>query len=338
MNGFRGAAGQLQGLDEQIRDGEKALTQAREEANGLRQENLALRERIERRDRRITGLLKEKYALEGLLRARSAEVLELRSKKKGAECELEVANTGRKVRRPSGFTLASTDDLEDKKRKDSIPADQSKSHSLQEWAAAHRPSEIEPEVLRTASWLLTEVPEEDRTGYKDYEGQGQEARGDRDDDGSNIKRERRSTLSSRSRSPTRGRSPKRARLQDQETASTARGRSPTARHMTNTSGSPLPQAHHRFRSRGYLGPRTSPSSGRLRRKAVCVHCWETSSLCDRSPRCRTCRRENMRCVRKLCEEGERCGNVRCPCLHPGEWNEGNDEFEVERGELPRRRR
>lgn len=152
-----------------------------------------------------------------------------------------MANTGRNVRRPSGFTLPPTGNAEEGKSKDSDATDRSKSCSLHEWVTARRPSNIKPEVHSTASWFLTQVPEEDRTVYKDYEGQFQQTQSDRDKDESNIKRERKGTKCSRSPSPTQGRSPKRARLQDQETACAVRGRSPTTRQNTNTEGSPSQQ-------------------------------------------------------------------------------------------------
>ncbi|KAK3660882.1 hypothetical protein LTR56_000640 [Elasticomyces elasticus] len=77
-----------------------------------------------------------------------------------------------------------------------------------------------------------------------------------------------------------------------------------------------------------------PSDPDYRRKAICVHCWTTSGFCDFYGQCGTCRMEKVRCVRKLCGSGLACRNPRCPCLHPGQWDETDEEFVVERGPLP----
>ncbi|KAK5702798.1 hypothetical protein LTR97_003744 [Elasticomyces elasticus] len=71
-----------------------------------------------------------------------------------------------------------------------------------------------------------------------------------------------------------------------------------------------------------------------RRKAICVHCWTTSGFCDFYGQCGTCRVDKVRCVRKLCGSGLACRNPRCPCLHPGQWDERDEDFVVERGPLP----
>ncbi|KAK5730582.1 hypothetical protein LTR15_000519 [Elasticomyces elasticus] len=98
-----------------------------------------------------------------------------------------------------------------------------------------------------------------------------------------------------------------------------------------------------------------PSDPDYRRKAICVHCWTTSGFCDFYGQCGTCRIEKVRCVRKLCSSGLACRNPRCPCLRksrfcshvlhshrltelllpdPGQWDERDDDFVVERGPLP----
>ena len=76
----------------------------------------------------------------------------------------------------------------------------------------------------------------------------------------------------------------------------------------------------------------------FRRKSVCVHCWETSGICHAYGQCGTYRIAKVKCVRKLCSSGLSCRNPRCPCLHPGEWNEKDPEFTVEKGPLPKRNR
>lgn len=71
-----------------------------------------------------------------------------------------------------------------------------------------------------------------------------------------------------------------------------------------------------------------------RRKSICVHCWLTRGFFDFYGQCGTCRIDNIKCVRKLCDAGLSCRNPRCPCLHPGEWDEKDPDFVVETGPLP----
>lgn len=73
-----------------------------------------------------------------------------------------------------------------------------------------------------------------------------------------------------------------------------------------------------------------------RRKSICVRCWETSGLCDFYGQCRSCKINKVKCVRKLCEVTD-CKNPKCPCLHPGQWDETDPDLVVERGALPSRR-
>ena len=73
------------------------------------------------------------------------------------------------------------------------------------------------------------------------------------------------------------------------------------------------------------------------RKSVCVYCWEWRKKCDSEAQCKNCQATGVRCVRKLCEEGDRCKGRRCPCLHPGEWDQQDPEWIVEGGFLPKQR-
>lgn len=75
-----------------------------------------------------------------------------------------------------------------------------------------------------------------------------------------------------------------------------------------------------------------------RRKSVCVHCWLTSGYCDSYARCGRCQIDKVKCVRKLCNLGLSCRNPRCPCLHPGQWDEKDTEWNVEEGPLPMKMR
>ena len=73
------------------------------------------------------------------------------------------------------------------------------------------------------------------------------------------------------------------------------------------------------------------------RKSVCTHCWEWRKTCDSDAPCTACQANQVRCVRKLCEQGSMCGSQRCPCLHPGEWHQQDPEWIVEGGYLPKQR-
>ena len=79
------------------------------------------------------------------------------------------------------------------------------------------------------------------------------------------------------------------------------------------------------------------NSPRYRRKAICVHCWEGRTLCDFNGQCATCRNDKVKCVRRSCDDGLSCRNRRCPCLHPGQWDESDASFVVEPGRMPTRR-
>ncbi|EME48031.1 hypothetical protein DOTSEDRAFT_69833 [Dothistroma septosporum NZE10] len=72
----------------------------------------------------------------------------------------------------------------------------------------------------------------------------------------------------------------------------------------------------------------------IERKPICVHCWETSGFCDFSAQCGTCKVDDVDCIRRLCSAGLYCTNTRCPCLHPGEWDENDKSWHVESGRLP----
>ncbi|TKA80809.1 hypothetical protein B0A55_01618 [Friedmanniomyces simplex] len=61
-------------------------------------------------------------------------------------------------------------------------------------------------------------------------------------------------------------------------------------------------------------PPNDPGGEEFRRKAICVHCWLTSSFCDFYSQCGT--------------------NPRCPCLHPGQRDDSDAEYVVEEGVLP----
>ena len=83
-------------------------------------------------------------------------------------------------------------------------------------------------------------------------------------------------------------------------------------------------------------PRNHPESERVRLKPICVHCWTTSSWCDFYGQCGSCRIAGIQCVRKHCSIGLGCRNPRCPCMHPGQWDETDETWVVEVGPLPRR--
>lgn len=73
-----------------------------------------------------------------------------------------------------------------------------------------------------------------------------------------------------------------------------------------------------------------------RQKSVCTHCWLTRSLCDFGARCETCRSAGAKCIRKSCPLGNQCTSIRCPCIHPNQWDPKNPEWNVEDGQMPRR--
>jgi hypothetical protein len=73
-----------------------------------------------------------------------------------------------------------------------------------------------------------------------------------------------------------------------------------------------------------------------RSKPVCVRCWTTNEQCDIYAKCGTCRIAGVKCVRKLCEDGDRCQSVHCPVLHPVQYDQDDPEWTVEDGKLPRK--
>ena len=77
-----------------------------------------------------------------------------------------------------------------------------------------------------------------------------------------------------------------------------------------------------------------PDGASFRRKSVCINCWRSRELCDFQPQCLPCKRLGLRCKRHLCSLGLGCRNPRCPCLHPGEWDESDPAWNVEEGNMP----
>ena len=98
----------------------------------------------------------------------------------------------------------------------------------------------------------------------------------------------------------------------------------------------MPPSGPRHQDRKHSLPDTE--DGRRRRKPVCEHCWATSSWCDFYSQCESCRMAGVRCVRKLCELGLSCRSPRCPGMHPGQWDENDEDWIVEPGVLSRRSR
>ena len=269
-----------------------------------------LEERLGRKEKRISELLEEKTGLADQLQEKIREVLRLRNAQNGVVLPSDQANGGGVTagegsqrhsqprperRRPSGFTVRSGDDRRDSTLSEKIDA----VPDMDDWLPLRRPSHVKPVILNRAAWVLSAVPEEERTAYKDLiEGGG----------GNGI------TTAVAEASP-------------QPLPTTARPLKRRRRH--SSPGSPSTRSRSPRRLRGYLGPRP-------RRKAVCTHCWLTREFCDFYPTCGTCLRDGVRCVRKLCELGERCENWKCPCLHPGEWDERDGELVVEEGRMPRK--
>lgn len=142
------------GVSNNTRDVESTLS-------ALRRENAALKYRLERKEKRIDELLEEKFGFENLLQRKSSEVLQLRKdlqrmRDQQAEESKELAKTPRKLelerRRPSGFTVSSV--AGEAKALPTLPG-------LSEWA--RRPSDIRPVLLRDEGWVVSQVPEEERT-------------------------------------------------------------------------------------------------------------------------------------------------------------------------------
>lgn len=280
-------ATELQALDERLRAQDRAVEAATREVEALRRENAALVEKVARKDKRISELLEEKFGLADQLQKASIQVLQAKGRQ-----DSFVSNDTNGRRKPSGFTILPPSERKESKGKDEAP-------NLHDWAAGRRPSKVKPRVLSEAAWLVTEVPEEDRTGFKEFmRGSGGV------DEGSEV--------------PPPA---KKRRLDPRDIVQTSPNNAIIAAATTR------PERPHSRTPRRYRGPP---------RKAVCTHCWTTRQLCGFSPRCKTCVVDNEKCVRKLCEDGEWCLNSRCPCLHPGEWDEREEGFVVERGRMPRR--
>lgn len=342
MNGGLKSAGRLSGLAEHANRLEKDLQQSRREANDLRGENERLKERLERKEQRITELLEEKFGLADQLQAKMIEVLELQSshnegQKDGefhkaselsepqASTEQSEPQAGKAIRKPGvAFTIMPTSDRDD----GSASKDSADEPNLQEWVTARRPSNMKPTLLTDVPWLLSAVPEEERTTWKEII----EEEAMVEDDGGGDDAADAPTFTPFAADAGRG--IKRRRLDSQDAAFHDR-RDSVALNRDDTANDPIdiaPRGRSPFRGRkgsNYKRP------GRYH-KAVCEHCWLTGEPCNLSPACRTCVRDGVRCVRKLCDEGRRCQCPKCPRLHPGQWDERDPEFVVEEGRMPRK--
>lgn len=180
---------------------------------------------------------------------------------------------------------------------------------------ATRGASVQPELLRQHAWILTPILFQPDHG--DMFGQEEEK-------SAAMKEEYKAETSVNLPMVDRGRTSGRG---SEETASLKRRRS---RSPSNSRSVDTPDPKHQ---QDFKKPRRTDN----RRKPICVNCWETSSWCDFDGQCGSCKIYGIKCVRKLCSEGERCFNQRCPCLHPGEWDETNSDWVVETGTLPRRR-
>lgn len=286
-----------------------------------------LEERLERKDKRITELLDEKTGLADQLQEKMREIIGLKkwrehlaapifeSDQANEEEATQTSCEPRPVRhKGSAFTVHSWEDRHDSiisKKIDAVPR-------MDDWLPLRRPSSIKPVVLDSRAWVLSAVPEEERTKWMELiEEDTEDTEQDGGDGAANPVGEaypEPPTPIDRSPDTTTHRPPKRPR-----------------RHST-PSPEPRSRSPRRHHQRGYHGSHTAH-----RRKAVCTHCWLTHSFCDRYPTCGTCVRDGVRCVRKLCEAGEECRSWRCPCLHPGEWDERDERIGgmvVERGRMP----
>lgn len=336
MNGPGSTAGQLQGLADRIRNVEEDLQKARRDADELRRDNAALEGKLEKRNKRITDLLEEKFGLADQLQRVQSGPSSAAPPGLDGHASDTIPDTIPEKRRPSGFTVISTDiSNRDKnewtRRASTFP-------NISEWHAGRRPSDIKPELLNEAAWVLTEVPEDDRTGYKTC---WQERAGTEQEDADGSADGRADTPTSPTSAADDRRPLKRRRLDsgahrlDNRRSSITFGRDPSGAEDEARGRS----AHRRPSGRRRRQP-SRQSRGRdpreFRRKAICVHCWTSSSYCDFSPKCATCVRFGVRCVRKLCEAGEKCWRPNCPCLHPGEWDEKDPEYTVEEGRMPKK--
>ncbi len=72
------------------------------------------------------------------------------------------------------------------------------------------------------------------------------------------------------------------------------------------------------------------------RRTVCVRCYDDVARCDGNAQCARCLNTGLHRVHKLCERGASCFKSRCPCLHPGEYDERDREWVVEPGPMAKR--
>lgn len=69
------------------------------------------------------------------------------------------------------------------------------------------------------------------------------------------------------------------------------------------------------------------------RKPVCSRCWAKGEKCDYGPQCKSCIKASQRCVHRLCSRGSKCGDRRCPGLHPEQYDKSNLAWHAEEGDL-----
>lgn len=324
MDPRRHASEQWKGLNERIRKLEQDLQREKTDNAGLKQ-------RLERKERRISELLHEKFGLADQLQQQmqrgpgegDATSARRREEPAASTSHSERQNLPELGDEPgpkahiSGRAFTENPDFEAGKEPGKDGGAAADAPDLSEWVAERRPSAVKPRLLSDASWTLSVVSEEERTGWKEMREQSTVSKADEE-----------------------SRPTKRRRVDSDDGSHSTRHDSVT---VTTESSNRDAGARGRKFYRHDRGPdrQTAPASPPTahqftRRRPVCVTCWSTGRSCNFSRRCDSCAGVGSNCVWKLCDRGDACRVFRCPCLHPGEWDGKDPRYIVEDGRMPRK--
>ena len=340
-------SGALNTLNNQFLERGRMLQSAREEATNLRED-------LERRDQKIEGLEREIDGLRWEVQRQSIEPRARTLASQDGQVPASLDSDGLpRYTSHGGFAVLQRDDSEYKDIWDDSTSvykyndDALRQLANSTWGAFG----LKPEILRRHQWRLTEHPE--------FERRRPVVEQPREDDIEVDQAEEQA----KEKGPDQAKSPKPAtsdRRKAEKKHSQSREEDSHESDLIDQlrRRSPLPVRGDCYRpdrhrdsndpttvdrygdSRGVKRPMPSSFAfeDRYNRKAICVYCWETDGHSDIYGRCGTCRGRNIRCVRKLCDHGLDCGNLRCPCLHPGQWNQQDTTWTVEEGSMPTKNR
>ena len=305
--------GTINTLNLQIQDCRTKLISAREEAATLRQENLNLTDRNERMDRRFKDIEKELDDLNG------KEVYRWHGK--GKERRPTRRSRG-------GFAVLLEGHAEYKDIWQGKSTTKDHNSELRELLSRTTPG-IPPEMLTEHSWKVSPIDERDlKAGRTDSDLQSgvEDTRDGQDIYGTSNTPKEASPAQQRTNDEERHEQPEKGieqDLYDIDGLPRRHSEYPVRRDYFHPSDPRRDSLQDSIFGRHARSKRKRPRNlghnlEGYPRKAVCLHCWLTGTLCDFEGQCAPCRKTKVKCIRKLCELGLSCRNPRCPCLHPGQ--------------------